>query len=82
MLNLFKKKGQKEEFINTYSNPFCSDKVKKIEFTIEKSYWTNGEIKYKSCVSFDSGSTTGYHRIEAASFPEIVEKTEAFIHSL
>lgn len=82
MLEIFKSKEQKKEFVSTYQNPFKSDKIKKIEFTIEKSFWTNDTTKYRSCVSFDTGATNGYHRLEANSFPEIVEITEAFINSL
>ena len=82
MLSIFKSKEQKEEFVSSYRNPFTSDKVKKIEFTIEKSFWTNDKTVYKSCVHFDSGSTTGYHRMEANSFTEIVGQTELFISSL
>lgn len=82
MLDLFRNKEQKKEFLSTYENPFKSDKVKKIEFTIENSFWTNGKTAFKSCTRFDSGSTTGHHRLEADSFPEIVEKTESFIRSL
>lgn len=82
MLSIFKSKEQKEEFVSSYRNPFASDKVKKIEFTIEKSFWTNGLTEYKSCVYFDSGATTGSHRMKANSFTEIVEQTELFISSL
>jgi hypothetical protein len=82
MLEIFKSKEQKKEFVSTYQNPFQSDKIKKIEFTIEKSFFTNNQTKYKSCINFDTGATTGYHRMEANSFPEIVEQTEAFIRSL
>ncbi len=82
MLKLFKNKEEKEKFVSTYSNPFESSKVQKIEFTIEKSFWTNGEVKYKSCTRFNSNSTTGYHRMEADTFPQIIEQTEAFIRSL
>ena len=81
MMQLFKDENQKENFVSTYQNPFHSDKVKQIEFTIEYSIWTK-EIEYKSRVRFESGTTTGYHRIQAASFPQIVEQTEAFIRSL
>lgn len=82
MLEIFKSKEQKKEFVSTYQNPFQSDKIKKIEFTIEKSFWTNNQTKYMSCINFDTGATTGHHRMEANSFPEIVEQTEAFIRSL
>lgn len=81
-MQLFKSKEQKKNFVSTYENPFKSDKVKKIEFTIENSFWTNGVTRYKSCIQFESTSTTGYHRMEANSFPELVEQTEAFIQSL
>lgn len=82
MLEIFKSKEQKKEFVSTYQNPFQSDKIKKIEFTIEKLFWDNNQTKYKSCIKFDTGATTGYHRMEANSFPEIIEQTEAFIMSL
>jgi len=82
MLELFKNKEQKKDFVTTYENPFQSDRVKKIEFTIESSFWTNHKTTFKSCILFDTGDTTGYHRMEASGFPEIVEQTEAFIRSL
>lgn len=82
MLDIFKSKDQKKEFISSYQNPFQSDKIKRIEFTIEKSFWTNNKTLYRSCVSFDTGATTGNPRIEAESFTELVEVTEAFIGSL
>lgn len=81
MVELFSDKEQKKDFVSNYQNPFQSDKVKKIEFTIEHSIWT-GKIEFESCVRFQSGDTSGYHRIQASSFPEIVEQTEAFIRSL
>ena len=52
MFKIFKSKEQKKEFISTYQNPFQSDKIQKVEFVIEKSFWTNGLIKFKSCISF------------------------------
>lgn len=82
MLELFKNKEQKKDFITTYEDPFQSDKVRKIEFTIENSFWTSNKTAFKSCIKFDTEATTGYHRMEANSFPEIVEQTEAFIRSL
>lgn len=82
MLELFKNKEQKKDFTTTYENPFQSDKVKKIEFTIENSFWTSNKTTFKSCINFKTGATTAYHRMEANSFPEIVEQTEAFIRSL
>ena len=82
MLDLFENEEQKKDFITTYENPFQSDKIRKIEFTIEKSFWTNHKIAFKSCISFDTGATTGYHRMEANSFPEIVKQTEAFVKSI
>lgn len=82
MLELFKNKEQKKDFITTYENPFQSDKVKKIELTIENSFWTSNKTTFKSCVKFATRETTGYHRMEANNFPEIVEQTEAFIRSL
>lgn len=80
MLEIFKSKKQKKEFASMYQNPFQSDKIQKIEFTIEKSIF--GNTKYKSLIRFHTGATTGYHRMEANTFPEIVEQTEAFIRSL
>lgn len=82
MLEIFKSKEQKKEFVSMYQNPFQSNKIEKIGITIEKSFWTNNQTKYKSCIHFDTGATTGCHRMEANSFPEIVEQTEAFIRSL
>ncbi len=81
MVQLFADNEQKKDFVSTYQNPFQSDKVKQIDFTIENSIWTK-QIEFKSRVRFETGTTTGYHRMQASSFPEIVEQTEAFIRSL
>ncbi len=82
MLKIFKNKKQKEQFVTSYENPFKLDKIKKIEFVIEKSFWTNDKIRYKSMIMFDTGNTTAYQNMEAASFIENVEQTEKFIQSL
>lgn len=82
MLDIFKNKEQKKEFVSTYQNPFKSDKVKKIWFIIENSYWTDHKTSYSSNIDFATGSTTGCHKIKADSFTELVAKTEAFIESL
>jgi len=72
MLEIFKSKEQKQQFVSSYQNPFDSKKIKKIEFVIENSFWTSNETAYKSRIDFDSGKTTGSHRIEANSFNELV----------
>ncbi len=84
MIDIFKNKEQKEEFISTYQDPFRSDKVESIIFKIEKSMWSsdNGKINHRSLIRFKSGNTSGDHKIEADNFPELVEKTESFIRSL
>lgn len=72
----------KNSFVSSYTNPFQSDKIKKIEFTIEKSYWTNDNTKYESCIRFSANNTTAYHRIEAESFDQLIKITEEFIKNL
>ena len=81
-MEIFKNDQEKKGFITNYQNPFKSDKVRKIEFTIESSSWFKDKTEYKSMVRFQSGDTSGYHRMEADDFSSLFEKTEMFIKSL
>jgi len=81
-MELFRDNDQKDQFISNYQNPFSPEKVRKIEFTIENNIWGDRKTEYKSLVSFNNGDTSGYHRIKADSFVDIINQTEAFIKSL
>lgn len=82
MLEIFKNDKEKPEFVSDYQNPFQSDNIEKIMFTIEKSWWTDGKTTYRSSINFKTKLTTGTHRIDASSFTELIAKTESFVKSL
>ena len=81
-MNLFKSDEQKSSFINTYKNPFQSDKVTLITFDIRNDYWTNYKTKYRADIKFVNGKTEGKHSVEEKDFPTLVNSVEQFIKSL
>ena len=84
MIELFKDNDQKKQFVSTHADPFKSDKIEEIVFTIEKSGWghNKGQISYKSRISFKNGDTSGWHRIESDDFVSLIQLTETFIKNL
>lgn len=82
MIDIFKSSEEKKSFVSTFSDPFKPDKVEEIDLTIRNNWWSNHKTEYKAVIRFKSGDTTGTHRIEAANFIELVQKTEAFIKNL
>jgi|LakMenEpi03Aug12_release.lakeMendotaPanAssembly.Ray.scaffolds.fasta_scaffold962431_3 hypothetical protein len=82
MLNIFNNSEEEKKFISSYSNPFKSDKVDKIEFTIGRKLFTENEIEYTASIRFKNGNSTGYQKIESSDFVSLVRETESFIKSL
>lgn len=84
MIELFKTQEEKKSFISTHSDPFKSDKIEDIVFTIERSTWSHsyGKVSYKARISFRNGETSGWHRIEASDFVSLIQLTETFIKNL
>lgn len=82
LLSLFRTDEEKKSFVTTFNDPFKAENVTSITMTIEKSYWTNNVTKYKACVYFKSGKTSGNHDLEADDFSSLVKLVEEFIKSL
>lgn len=82
MLELYKNEEEKKTILSTYSNPFKSDKVTCITYTIQNDWWSNHKTVYKARVQFESGDTKGDHNIKADDFPSLLKSTEDFIKSL
>lgn len=74
--------NDEKKFISEFQHPFKSDKVTCINFEIRKDFWSNNVQVFKSRIEFNSGKTSGMHRIDAENFIELVKKTEEFIKSL
>ena len=74
--------GSKENFVNTFQDPFKSNKIRKVEFIVEQDIWNKGAITYTSTIYFKSNDTSGYHTVKAGSFIELVQATETFIDNL
>ena len=84
-LSLFENQQEREKAKSTladFSNPFNSNSVQCIHMYIEKSMWTPYNIEYQASIEFKSGSTSGKQKIVAESFPQLVEKVEAFVKNL
>lgn len=81
MITLFKKDSEKADFVTSFKNPFQSDRIETITFEIENYSWRNG-VRFNARVSFRNGDTSGWHRIEADSFNELLDKTKTFVDSL
>lgn len=82
VIELFSSEKGKNDFVNTFKNPFKLDKVDKIEFEISKGMFDKNIILFTAYVRFVDGKTRGSHNIEADSFPELVAKVEAFIKTV
>lgn len=82
MLNIFDNSEEEKKFISSYSNPFKSDKVDSIDFTIDKNMFDKNKIQYKARIRFINGNSTGYQNIESTDFVSLVKETELFIKSL
>ena len=82
MIELFKSSEESKAFIDTYSDPFKSDKIESITMNISKGIFKPHDIEFYANIKFKSGSTSGSHRIDADNFPSLVQKVEIFIKSL
>lgn len=82
MIELFKTSTEKETFVSNHSDPFKSDKIESIRFTIRNSWWSNYKTTYSSVIDFKNGNTTGSHTIESKDFVSLVQQTELFVKNL
>jgi hypothetical protein len=82
MIKLFKSSEESKSFIDTYSDPFKSDKIESITMNISKEIFKPYAVQFYAHISFKNGNTNGSHKITADDFPSLVQKVETFIKSL
>ena len=70
-----------ENQLSEIKNPFTSDKVERIVFTIRNYEYMN-EPEYEANIHFNGGSTSGKHEVKADNFVNLVAKVERIIKNL
>jgi hypothetical protein len=67
-----------ENQLSEIKNPFTSDKIEKIVFTI-CNYEFMKEPEYEAKINFNIGSTSFKHEVKADNFVNLVAKVEQII---
>lgn len=81
MLEIFKTQEQQKQFVDTYQDPFKSDKIECVSFWVRKNAFCEGMSVYAH-IDFVNGNTKGEHKIIAADFQTLVRQVDEFIKSL
>lgn len=81
-LSLFSNDEQKQDLLG-FSNPFNKNGVRYVEMEIGRPIFHYGdEPVFNATIHFDSGSTTGMHRIKSTDFPTLVKDVQNFLDNI
>ena len=69
--------------IKQFDNPFNSDSIETIRFNYRRKDCFGKEVnEFYATIEFRNGNTSGEHKINADSFPELYDKVMEFCDNL
>lgn len=65
-----------------YIDPFNKSSFSRAFIHVSKSIWKPGTFEFEATIGFKKGDTSGEQKIKGESFPDLIEKVNAFMQSL
>lgn len=81
-MNLIEEITTGRQQLSELRDPFTVAGFSAMHIFVNRGYFDKTTISYSASVKFESGPTKGEHDVKAASFPELLQRLEAFLKTI